>query len=517
MKNLYSENQGTNTYLVYAVTQDDELDTLSLGMMTNNSIPGLAETVYTQMNDQKYIKYNISSKISAKQFLQGEVTRKRLLGVFASVIDAYLSSEDYMILPESLMLDLDYIYVDVSTNEAVMICMPLLSSDNTGVDLKSFFREIMFNTKFDQRENCDYVARIINYLNGSPVFAIDQFKKVLTECNADITQNQPNIAKQEIAATQPVIVNKQTPSDMEAQKPVQPTVAPNTVMSNHQDSMIQPVVHTNTNVNAAKTKPQVVKSAKPTKQNVAPPTNNGSSAVASDGGQDISLFYLLQHYNKDNAAAYKAQKAAKKEGKASADQAIQTPPTQSSAAPKANLGFAIPGQVQMPSGQPKQAAATVAPSANVLQNAVPVQNTQPAQNQPQISTKPANFGNTTVLNTPQSNATTVLDPSVMPGMSAVQKPYLIRKKNNETIPIDKNDFRLGKERSFVDYFIGDNTAISRSHACIVCRDHEYYVMDTNSTNHTFVNDIMIQSNVETKLESGAKIRLADEEFEFKMM
>ena len=66
----------------------------------------------------------------------------------------------------------------------------------------------------------------------------------------------------------------------------------------------------------------------------------------------------------------------------------------------------------------------------------------------------------------------------------------------------------------MDYFISDNTAISRSHANVISRDGEYFVVDTNSTNHTYVNGMMIQSNVETKIADGAKIRLANEEFEF---
>lgn len=39
---------------------------------------------------------------------------------------------------------------------------------------------------------------------------------------------------------------------------------------------------------------------------------------------------------------------------------------------------------------------------------------------------------------------------------------------------------------------------------------------TNSTNHTYVNGQMIQSNVETKIAHGAKIKLANEDFEFRL-
>ena len=38
-------------------------------------------------------------------------------------------------------------------------------------------------------------------------------------------------------------------------------------------------------------------------------------------------------------------------------------------------------------------------------------------------------------------------------------------------------------------------------------------MDTNSTNHTYINGTMIPCNVEVELYSGNILKLADEEFE----
>lgn len=43
----------------------------------------------------------------------------------------------------------------------------------------------MFSTQFDQNENCDYVAQIINYLNSTPVFSVDAFEKLLMDIDAD--------------------------------------------------------------------------------------------------------------------------------------------------------------------------------------------------------------------------------------------------------------------------------------------------------------------------------------------
>lgn len=124
----------------------------------------------------------------------------------------------------------------------------------------------------------------------------------------------------------------------------------------------------------------------------------------------------------------------------------------------------------------------------------------------------ADYGETTVLYDGTYGETTVLDQD----QTQMMTPSLMRTRNNEKIMINKPIFRIGKERSYVDYFIGDNTAISRSHASIVLRDNKYYVVDTNSTNHTYVNGQMLQSNLEFEVKHGDKIRLANEDFEFQL-
>ena len=94
------------------------------------------------------------------------------------------------------------------------------------------------------------------------------------------------------------------------------------------------------------------------------------------------------------------------------------------------------------------------------------------------------------------------------------RPCLIRLKTNECVTIDKPLFRIGKERSCVDMFIGDNVLISRCHATIIQREGKYYLIDDNSTNHTYINGEFLPSNVEKVISFGTKIKLADEEFEF---
>lgn len=100
------------------------------------------------------------------------------------------------------------------------------------------------------------------------------------------------------------------------------------------------------------------------------------------------------------------------------------------------------------------------------------------------------------------------------GGSTAGIAYLIRKKTGERIAIRGNSFRIGKERGKVDYCISDNTSISRCHVQIVRKGADYYIVDMNSTNYTFVNGVKAVPNQETPLKNHANVRLADEDFEF---
>ena len=88
MENFSFENQGTNTYLVYTFGETDVIDTMSLGMITNNRILGLAETIYQQLDDVRQVTYNVTAKVALSQFFTGAVNKKRLLGVFSGIVNS---------------------------------------------------------------------------------------------------------------------------------------------------------------------------------------------------------------------------------------------------------------------------------------------------------------------------------------------------------------------------------------------------------------------------------------------
>lgn len=118
---------------------------------------------------------------------------------------------------------------------------------------------------------------------------------------------------------------------------------------------------------------------------------------------------------------------------------------------------------------------------------------------------------TTLLGEDDYFGTTILSQDVM---GKISYPYLIRLKTGEKYFLDKPVFRIGKEKSFVDCFIADNGAISRGHADIITRDNQYFVVDRNSTNGTFLNGRIIPAEKECQIMRGQRLQFANEEFQF---
>ncbi|MCA1054934.1 FHA domain-containing protein [Rossellomorea aquimaris] len=118
---------------------------------------------------------------------------------------------------------------------------------------------------------------------------------------------------------------------------------------------------------------------------------------------------------------------------------------------------------------------------------------------------------TTVLGEDDVGGTTVL------GVNYYEEPtfpYLIREKSQEEISVNKPSFRIGKEKSYCDYFVSDNNAISRSHADIITKGNRYFIVDNNSTNKTYLDNQAIPVNQEVEIFSGTKLKLGNEEFVF---
>ncbi len=589
--NFTFETQGAITYLVCELDAFEQIDGLTLGMLTNNHIFGLAPMLYTEMNGARYLKYNISAKLTADQFFAGSISKDRLLTALQNIVNALCSADEYMIDQSCFSLASEHVFINVSSCEVALICIPVAANKDFNLEICELFGKILNSVQVSPSEQ-GYVSGLLDYVNDSMSFNIYGLRDLITKYQSSAVapsmNAQVNIAPQinnsainfdstisiddmpgimggnspqsnpvmqggnnfvgmtgGMAGMNPVQTPVQTPVQAPVQPPIQPPVY--TPPQPPVQTPVQPPVYTPpqppvqapvqkapdfgspipvnngiftsptaqpVNIPAAAPAPTSApakagpgfaipgqpvgavqeddgkkkKKEKKEKKEKAPKAEKQPKVTESANGEKkMSFMNLMAHYNKENAAIYKAQKEAAKQEKANAKESANVPQQ-----PPVQNGFNPMGMNQGMTGNSMTGGFQGGMNPNPIQP-LPVQ---------------SSFNETTVLSN-FGGETTVLS-----GNAPISEPALIRVKTGERIAINKPVFRIGKEKSYVDYFIGDNTAISRSHANIHCENGEYFVEDTNSTNHTYVNGNIVVSNVKTKIANGDKVRLANEDFIF---
>lgn len=159
------------------------------------------------------------------------------------------------------------------------------------------------------------------------------------------------------------------------------------------------------------------------------------------------------------------------------------------------------GYSGVPQGGANNGFATQA--ANNMQNTMQQQYRQP-------SSINEGTGDTTLLNV-GAGETSVLGGGSMNRSAAT----LIRRKNGTNYSVNRPEFIIGKERNRVNCCINNN-AVSRTHAKITNNGGIFFITDLNSSNYTYVNGEQIAPNDPKQLNNGDIIKLADEEFEFRV-
>ena len=544
------ENIGNSTFLVYDVKSTEKIDNLTVGILSNRQIPGITQTNFVQADGKTVLKYDVSSTVSAAHIFAGLVEKKHLMGILRGVVNAFTFAEENNIKASSILFDWDYIYTNVSTGETNLICLPLIMEETNEYDIKQRIKEMIKGLQLEQQEDTSYVGKIVNYLDTVD-FSMQGFSNLLESIDSKDRMSSPfeegNAGRTQAISQEQYMVNLNmqvqapmgTPGQPQMGMPGQapmgtpgqpqmgmPGQAPMGTLGQPQMGM-PGQAPMGTPVQAPMGTPSQAPMGTPGQapmgtpgqapmgmagqapmgmagqQNFGPAVNNNIGAGIE---KEITWTYLLLHYSKENAAKYKQQKQYRKQAKILAKNSnnVQVVP----GAPSQNGQSGFYGM----SGQSPMGMVNQQPMGMGTPVQAPMGNAgRPVMPQQMMGTG-MGFAETTVLDGANlAGETTVLGMDEL--MAYQRKVFIVRKKNGERVQITKPVFRIGKERSYVDYYIGDNTAISRSHAEILQRGEDYYIVDTNSTNHTYVNDLMLQSNVEAKLENGTHFRLANETFE----
>ncbi len=558
MGNFKFESNGARTFLVYCLDENEKLDTLSMGMFENNNIKGLITPSYYQVDTDRYLKYDVTSKESLEVFIQRPVRKKNYLTFVSGVVGAFASAERYMMPIESFCMNNKYIYLSMGTYETSLIYLPI-EDYREDFKLKDFLRQITSQIRTDASEDATYIANIFNILNDYSITKLEDMKRKIDELNIPQATEKN---RGPVGSVSRVAMNEEINKFKSPEAQVRSEEAVNDVIARREQAEREKI-NNNRNV-----------------------INNQNPAQAYNGGVN------------NNASPFGGQKQnqevaeEKKEGlfgtflkSLKKDKDVQKPakPAQEPQKPSSNYGFSIPGQKNTPPQSPMKNNAVpqppmknnAVPQPPMKNNAVPQ---PPMKNNGANNHSPFNFGNkgadkkgdsagspfnapanpnanqpnaahspftppsapnnnvmretppappkstpyggnnnfdydvhTVVLENDSFETTIVIDDTKISKI----EPRLVRKSTGETVKITNSFFKIGRSASDVDYTIAGNPYVGHFHAYISIENDRYFVVDNNSKNHTYVNGgAALTPNLKVEIRHGDVVTFSNEKFEF---
>lgn len=552
MRTFTYENQGSETLLVYHLEQEEHMDHFAKGMLQSNEISGIIKPSFIQKDTDRYLKYPITSRISLKDYLDHQMSRESVLKLCLSLVETVQELDEYMLSREKIFLQDEYLFVDVSRQSLSFLYVPVDEfSEKTTIE--EFLKHFLSHMRFCMNEDVTYVAKVLNFVNKSEACEIDKLKRwlqFLVEEKAEKKDNHPvkGLDGGGInAAGSPVLQQKtsiketsgqQSPSRQPVPPRQQPVPQPQTSPRQQpvprppvsQSTVPQPPVYQAVQELPAKEKKGLFKKKKEREMQIPGITIPGTSGSASNmspspysGVKTAPKPEIVLNANEEGRILLNQAPAEKKKGLFSFH--------------KKQKELAVPQmqpQIQPQMQRPRPPVGQM-PVQSRIPAAEPVASTNPApQRVNQEMARPPFYtesedGHTIYMGSGSSedeNHTVIMgggdeSHTVMRGVEQYstaplmkQAARLTRRRTGQSKEITKEVFHIGREGSFVHFYIGDNPTIGAIHADIFTDEGKYYISDRNSVNHTYVNGAMVMAGQPIELKSGDVIQLSDEQFEF---
>ncbi len=490
MKNISFETQGTNAYLVYELESDENIDTYAKGMLQENEVEGIISPSFVQKDEKRQLKYKVASLISLKDFLMHPMEKESLITIIRSVMNASASLSEYMLSEDSLLLDPEYVYFSLNTKELYMIYLPVDPYAN-GTTLREFILRMISHCTYDTEKRTDYVALVINAMNDpacgkNPSVLMSELERISKKTDEALP------VKKEAAERKPAPVHEAVEAAASVPVPAVKKPEPTEKISEK-----KPLFSIFGKKETEKTPKEAPKEKKASP--VRPPAGIRGFAVPGAESAPPVPASVVPSAPVKPAAAKEGKKLFGFGKKAESVPKKSEKPEKTAKSGLSISGFSIKKPVPVPQAV-TPATVEERRESGVLSYA-----------------GESNGSEHTVVFGGEEEGGTVIIGSEAVGTAAasgIKMAKVTCKRTGKSMIIDKDVFHIGRDSGFVDFLIADNRAISAAHADIVRENGTYFLVDKNSSNHTYLNGTMLEPQKKYPLGDMDSVVVANEEIEF---
>lgn len=528
-KVLY-ENDSTSNYLVLKTSIDKKLFNYQAQMLLHNKLKGLLDFNMNCIEDELNCFYNITSKCTLAAFLSRKYfTRDEFLKTILNIINNIFQLKNYLLYDNNILLEENFIYVEPDNIDIYFVYLPFRECKS---DIKAFFAKLIFQlVKFNDEYSDNYIQKILENIK-SDIFSLNSFKSLIEsllcesiknpeKCAESLKNDVSNIenskVRKEKAGIKKTNQDKTFGSWLSASK-TEVEKCKNIKSENKADNLktekTKNIIIRDDETKFQKGNFKIPNSHRVNKKNTI--KHERVKKIVSDNDKDRneknktinmpllavvllqvlliasfiliinSKFLMLSDNPKTTVIILILIFLA-------VDVLIIRILNE-----KTNKGDELPLSKKeiavADSYKPLQIISSMMKSKALLENEETVNNKLEELENEVVE----NYsGETVIIKKPKSS----------------DNPYLKAKEGDEVIQISKNNILIGRMENFVDYII-NSSAIGKIHAEILQEEENFYVMDCNSKNGTFLNDNRILPNTKNSIKNNDTLRFANREYVF---
>lgn len=172
------------------------------------------------------LKYDITNHMSMEQYLHTIITKQKYAQIMLQILGIIRTMSEAYYNPQNIILNLDNVYINPSTETIFFIFIPILYFDS-GCSVKEFLTQITYQTTFDSSEDTSYVEKCLNILQRNMNFSAVEMEEYLKSILSDKKEpdksdyqirsiyREYNLAFEEKKAEQPVEERKEEKENLE--------------------------------------------------------------------------------------------------------------------------------------------------------------------------------------------------------------------------------------------------------------------------------------------------------------
>jgi len=500
------ENSSSASYLTVLVDDSIKIKRFQIEMIACNTIKGIVPVDIRNKNNSTWLYYDITSKQALAQYLsRKKLTKAEFAGVLSDMVSVLIKSSAYLLSEKGFLLHEDYIYINPSTGEICFIYLPFDTEENQIYSFRDFvIKMIVKLATIEEKEAGNFLQRILAAVRQDN-FSLSEFLALLNEIKSEkaaILNNQ-------------VYPEKETFTKLERGKPkvlktIETNIKRSPGISKSEMKLLIP--------GSRQKETQLA----PEKKAESKQTNNEN---ALKGSNTILIAALLQvlviigvilvagylkQITQDTIAAYGGtgiilfsidfmllRKLFERDNKAS-----ETDNNDASSKKPAKSSEHVNSKLNMSKREIRN------DTVKSVDKDGDFTFKEPADKSIQPYTVDFPVGS-------QMYSQSISDETALLDINMLKYPQLQRRSDGmlESINITKQNFIIGRLKDQADHVL-ENNSVGKLHAEIILRDGEYFLIDLNSRNGTYINGVRIPSNIEQAINSNDRITFANAEFTF---